>query len=341
MSSKPKSNPMDPAKRRLTVAIGTLAIAPLLSAAPGAAWAQPAKYPTNNVRILVGYSPGGTADVMARLIAENLQTALGENVIVENRPGASGNIAAQQVSRATADGHTLLFGNTAEMAINKYLMTDMGFDPDTDLTPVALIFSITHAITVPVKSPYKTLMDLVEDARRTPGKVRFASAGTGTPGHLAGEALARKTKTSMVHVPYKGGSQALTDVIGGHVDCYYAGLTAAMPHVRAGTIRILAVTSLKRVSAAPEIPTVVEQGVPDFDFPLWGGLFAPARTSPDVIGALNREVNKAFDRPNVRAQIAAQFSEIAQLSPDQFGAFVKSQSAKYRDIIKEIGLGSR
>lgn len=298
-------------------------------------------YPSKTVRILVGYSPGGTADVMARVAAEQLQPALGKTFIVENRPGGSGNIAAQEVCRAVPDGHTLLFGNSAEIAINKYLMRDMGFDPDVDLVPIALVFSITHGIVVSAKSPYATLKELIDDARRSPGKVRYASAGRGTPGHLAGEALTSKTKTSMIHVPYKGGSQALTDVMGGHVDCYYAGLTAAMPHVKAGTIRMLAVTSLKRVSALPEIPTVAEVAVPDFDFPLWGGLFAPARTPPEVVALLNREMIKAIEQPAVRARITAQYSDIVLSNPEQLAAFVRAESAKYRAIVKDIGISGK
>jgi tripartite-type tricarboxylate transporter receptor subunit TctC len=301
------------------------------------AQAQTADYPSRTVRILVGYSPGGTVDAMARLIAENLRQALQQNVIVENHPGASGNIAAQQVARAPADGHTLLFGNPAEMVINKFTMKEMGFNPDADFTAVVQVFNVANVLVVPANSQYKTLAELLDDARRNPGKVTYASAGNGTPGHLAGETLALKAKAPMVHVPYKGGAQALTDVIGGHVNFYFAGLSAAIPYWSGGKIRMLAMASPSRASIAPDVPTVAEVAVPGFNFPIWGGLFAPAATSRDVVALLNREINQIYLHPDVRARMASEQSDTRQNSPEQFAAFVKAESDKYREIIKEIG----
>jgi tripartite-type tricarboxylate transporter receptor subunit TctC len=326
------------ARRRAILRIGALASGGLLPAWAGRVLAQSSAYPLRPVRILVGYSPGGTVDAMARLIADNLRQPLRQTVVVENHPGASGNIAAQLVARSAPDGHTLLFGNPAEIVINKFLMKDMGFDPETDLTAVVQVFNVANVMVVPAASRYRSLQELLDDAKRNPGKVTYASAGSGTPGHLAGETLALRAKAPMVHVPYKGGAQALTDVIGGHVDFYFAGLSAAIPHWKGGKIRLLAMASPARSAVAPDVPTVAEVAVPGFDFPIWGGLFAPAATPRDVVALLNREINQIYRLPEVEARLASEQSDTRQNSPAQFGAFVRAESEKYGQIIKEVGV---
>lgn len=295
------------------------------------------KYPDKPVKILLGYPPGGSADVMARLIAENFREGLKQPFIVENRAGASGNIAAQVAANAAPDGYTLLFGNPAEIVINKLSMKDMGFDPDADFVPVVRVFNIPLALVVPAKSPFQSLGDLIAEARKNPGKVNFASAGGGSPGHLAAETLAFRTKTKMTHVPYKGAGPALADVVGGHVDFYFAGLTAVVPHLKAGTIRVLALSSAARSPLLPEIPTVAELAVPGFDFTLWGGIFAHAKTPPDIIALLNKEANQAYRRPEVKARLNSEWSEAVENTPAQFAAFVKSEVAKYQTVVKEVG----
>lgn len=331
------SNDGNPARRGVVCGIGALAAGSMLAPLFNRALAQTAGYPNRTVRIVVGYPPGGTVDAMARLIAENLREPLRQNVIVENQPGASGNIAAQALARAPADGHALLFGNPAEMVINKFIMKNMGFDPDADFTPVALVFNVPNVLVVPANSPYRTLVELLDDARRNSGKVTYASAGNGTPGHLAGETLALKARAPLLHVPYKGGGPALADVVGGHVNCYFAGLSAAIPHWKGGRIRLLAMASPARASIAPDVPTVAEVAVPGFNFPIWGGLFAPAGTPRATVAMLNREINQIYARPEVQARMTSEQSEIPQYSPEQFGAFVKAESEKYQQIIKEIG----
>jgi len=199
------------------------------------------------------------------------------------------------------------------------------------------VFNIPLALVVPAKSPYHSLADLVADAKRNPGKVNYASAGSGSPGHLAGETLAFRTKTTMTHVPYKGAGPALTDVIGGHVDFYFAGLTAVVPHVKAGTIRVLALSSAARSQLLPDIPTVAELIIPGFDFTLWGGLFAHAKTPPEIIELINRQANEAYRRPEVKARLNDEWSEAVENTPAQFGAFVKSELAKYTIVVKEVG----
>ncbi|MEI7785673.1 MAG: tripartite tricarboxylate transporter substrate binding protein [Betaproteobacteria bacterium] len=322
-----------PARRRLAARIAGLGAAALL---PGA-WAQSGPYPNRVVKIQLGYAPGGSADIMARLICEYLGNSLKQSFIVENRPGASGNIAVQNVARAPADGYTLLFGNPAEMVVNKILTKDLGFDPDADFVPVVQVFNIPLGLVVPAKSAYKSLADLVEDARRQPKKVTFASAGGGSPGHLAGEALALKGKAPMTHVPYKGAAPALVDVIGGHVDCYFSGLTPVAQHIKSGAVRLLALSSAQRSSLFPDTPTVAETLIPGFDFTLWGGLFAATKTPPEIVRLLNAEANQAYARADFQTRIQREQSDVIRNTPEQFAAYIKSQSEKYRQIIKDIG----
>jgi tripartite-type tricarboxylate transporter receptor subunit TctC len=222
------------------------------------------------------------------------------------------------------------------------LLKDATFDPLASLAPVGMAYSITHAVAVPARSLYKTLADLLADARARPDKVRFASAGVGTPGHLAGEMLAIKAKTVLVHIPYKGGGQVLTDLLGGQLECHVGALPTVMTHVQAGTLRLLAVTSSKRVQSVPHVPTVAEAaGVSEFDFPLWGGVFAPARTPKEVITLLNTELVQAFNRPEVQARVAALHSDIVKYTPDQFAQFLVADSDRYRTVIKESGVAPR
>jgi tripartite-type tricarboxylate transporter receptor subunit TctC len=318
-----------------------LLLSALFIALPHDGFAQSGGYPSRPIRIVAGYAAGGSADVSARIVADALRQALGQNVVVENQPGAAGNIAAQAVSRAAPDGYTLLLGNTGEMSVNKFLIKDMGFDPDADFAPIALAYNITHVVAVPAKSPYKTLGDFLADARANPGKVKYASAGIGTPGHLAGETLALKTRTTLVHVPYKGGGQAVADLIGGHIDSHFSALPTAVTHVKSGAVRLLAVTAAKRVATAPDVPTVAEAGIAGVDFPLWGGLFAPVKTPREIVMLLNREVNKAYDRPDVQTRIAALHSEVIKYTPEQFAEFLKADSDRYREITKALGMARK
>ena len=301
---------------------------------PATAFAQ--TFPSKPVRVLLGYTPGGTADIVARLLAEKLATALGQPLVVENRPGASGNIAAQLAAKSTPDGHTVLLGATAEMAINRHVMKDMGFNPETDFVPVALGFHVPLALLVPARSPYVSLKDLLDAARREPGKLAFANSGNGTPGHLAGEMLTVKEKVTMTQVPYKGGAPALTDLIGGRVDAYFLSVPGSMPHVRSGTVRVLAVSTTRRSSIAPDAPTIAELGIAGFDFSLWGGFFVPAGTVPETVARLNRELVQALSQPDLQARLAREGSDFIRTTPEEFGRFVQTESRKYAEIVKQI-----
>ena len=311
-------------------------VAAAISAAALPALAQP--FPSKPVHLIVAYAPGGTGDVVARIIADKLGPALGQTVVVENRAGASGAIGATSVVNAAPDGHTLLVGQTGEIAVNQYWIKGITYDPQ-DLQPVALATVVPLALTVPGKAPYATMAEFFKAMKESGKQFSFASAGTGTPGHLAGEYLSAKLPGKLVHVPYKGAGPALNDIIGGHVDMYFPGFPAVMPMVKAGTVKVLAVSSAKRADAAPEIPTVGEAtGFADFDFTLWQGFFAPKGTPKDVIVRLNTEINKILAEPETRQKLTDAGANVVPQSTEQFAAFVQAERAKYERIIRETGV---
>ncbi len=294
-------------------------------------------YPSGAVHLIVAYAPGGTGDVVARIVAPKLSAALGQTVVVENRAGASGALGARSVAASPPDGLTLLVGQTAEVAINQHWLKGLNYDPDKDLTPVALMTVVPLALVVPAKAPYSTMAELVAALRTE--KHTFASAGTGTPGYFAGEMLKARTKGNLTHVPYKGAGPALNDLIGAHVDMYFPGMPAAMPLVKNGLVKVLGVSSAKRSGIAPEVPTVAEAtGIKDFDFTLWQGVFAPHGTPADVIAKLNSEINKVLNDPETRKKLVEAGADVEPMSVEQFRTFVRGESGKYLRIIKETGV---
>jgi len=313
----------------------SLALAAALTALALPAAAQ--NYPSGPVHMIVGYAAGGTGDVVARIVSAKLSVALNQSVIVENRAGASGAIAAHSVVTAAPDGLTLLAGQTAEMAINQHWVKGITYDPDKDLQAVALMAVVPLALTVPAKAPYSTMPEFLA---ALPGhKMTFASAGTGTPGHFAGEFLKAKTKADLTHVPYKGAGPALNDLLGSHVDLYFPGMPAVMPHVKSGSLKVLAVSSAKRSAIAPDVPTIAETtGMKDFDFTLWVGVFAPKATPPALVAKLNTEINKVLNDPDTRQKLVEAGAEVEPMSVAQVRAFVDGESAKYQRIIKETGV---
>jgi tripartite-type tricarboxylate transporter receptor subunit TctC len=240
------------------------------------------------------------------------------------------------VVAAAPDGRTLLIGQTGEVAINQHFMKDPGYDPDKDLVPVALAGIVPLALVVPAKAPYATM---AEFAKALPtAKLTFASAGAGTPGYFAGEMLKARTHADLTHIPYKGAAPALNDLIGGHVDLYFPGMPAVIPHLKSGLLKVLAVSSAKRSAIAPDVPTVAEASpLKDFDFTLWVGFFAPARTPADVVTRLNSTINAILTDPDIKAKLVDAGAEVTPMSVDQFTAFVGSESSKYLQIIKETG----
>jgi tripartite-type tricarboxylate transporter receptor subunit TctC len=314
------------------------ALTAAVALAAGALPAVAQTFPSKTVHLVVAYAPGGTGDVVARIIADKLGPALGQTVVVENRAGASGAIGATSVLNAAPDGHTLLLGQTGEIVVNQFWMKGLTYDPK-DLMPVALATVVPLALTVPGKAPYTTMAEML-NAIQTSGKpFSFASAGTGTPGHFAGEYLSAKLPGKLVHVPYKGAGPALNDIIGGHVDMYFPGFPPVMPMMKAGSVKVLAVSSAARSQAAPDLPTVAEAtGFADFDFTLWQGFFAPKGTPPDVIARLNREINTILADPPTRQKLIDAGANVASLSIAQFAAFVQAEAGKYQRIIQLTGV---
>jgi tripartite-type tricarboxylate transporter receptor subunit TctC len=311
-----------------------LAVAGIALAAP-ASHAQ--TYPSKQITLIVPYAPGGTGDIVARAISDRLGQALGQSVVVENRAGASGSIGTKNVIAATPDGHTLLVGQTGEIAITPNWGKGTGYDATKDLAPVALATIVPLAMVSPSKVAFTSVKELIAEAAKRP--VSFASSGTGTPGHFAGEVLRLKTKANMAHVPYKGASLALNDLLGGHTDFFFSGFPAAAGHVAAGSLKLLAVSSGKRSAIAPDVPTVAEaSGITGFDITLWQGFFAPKGTPPEIVQRLNTEINKISQLPDVKPKLVDAGADVMAISVDDFAAFVKAESDKFTGIIKEAGI---
>src|SRR5262245_2728634 len=299
--------------------------------------AQAENFPSRAIKLVVPYAAGGTGDIVARAVADRLAIALGQSVVVENRAGATGAIGTQSVAAAAPDGHTLLVGQTGEIAINPHWSKNIGYDPDKDLVPVALATVVPLALVVPGKASHATVPEMLKVARER--GLSFASAGTATPGHFAGEVLKFKTRSNLTHVPYKGAAPALNDLLGGHVDLFFSGFPAAVPHVKAGTLKLRAVSSGKRSGVAPEIPTVAEAaGIPGYDISLWQGFFVPRGTPDEIVARLNTEINKVLGDTDVKQKLLEQGADVTTISVGDFSRFVKAEIAKFQTIIKEADL---
>ena len=314
-------------------AIVTTLIGSFAFALPAAA--QP--YPARTITLVVGYAPGGTGDFIARLVGHKLSAKFGRTVVVENRSGASGLIGAQYVAKAAPDGYTILCGQTPEIAINPTFLNS-GLDVARDLAPVALGGVVPLALVVPKSAPYSTVAGMLK-ASHTPKGLLFASAGTGTPGQIAGELLKLASHGNMTHVPYKGAGPALADLLGSHVDFYFSGFPAAVPFVKTGQMKMLAVSTAHRASTAPDVPTIAEADkIKDFDFSLWAGFFAPHGTPPDVVAILNKAITEVLALPDIKKKMADAGADIVPMSVEQFDAFIKSESDKYARVIKQTGI---
>ena len=298
-------------------------------------------YPSRPIHLIVNYVPGGTGDIIARLIGGRLSETLGQSVVVENHAGAGGTVGARDVINAEPDGYTLTVAQTPEIAINPYFMKDVGYDPLRDLRPIALGGDVPLALVVPASAPYSTLAEFLTFLRTTDRQATFASGGVGSSGHLAGELLKLKINNKLIHVPYKGAGQALTDVVGGQVDFYFPGLIAAIPFMQAGKLKVLAVATTHRSPVLPDIPTVAEAtGITDFNFTLWAGFFGSHAMSVELATRLNDEINKVILEPAIKARLQDNGAEVSALSIPQFTAFVKGEIDRYQAIIKEANLKS-
>ncbi len=308
-----------------------LALAAFAAAAP----AQ--DYPAKPIRLIVPFPPGGGTDIAARTLANKLSETLRWTFVVENKPGAGGNLGVEQAVKSPPDGYTLVIGQTSNLAINPALYAKLPYDPLKDLSPIALIVSAPVVLVVAANSPYKSLGDLLAAARRDPGAVTFASPGNGTVSHLAGELLQRASGVKFTHVPYKGAAQAMTDLLGGQVQSFMSSVPSALAQIRGGRLRAIAVTSAKRAAEMPEVPAIAESGYAGFDATTWYGLLAPAGTPAAVIKRLNAEVNRALGMPDVSGRLAAEGGEVLGGSPERFASLLKVDHAKWGRIVKESG----
>jgi tripartite-type tricarboxylate transporter receptor subunit TctC len=317
-------------------AVRRLAALAVLAAAALPAFGQ--AWPAKPVRVIVPYPPGGPVDISARLLAPRLQEALGQPFLVENKPGAGGNIGADFVAKSAPDGYTIGMGAIATHAINPALMASVPYDPIKDFRHLALVVQVPNVLVVNTGLPVRSVAELVAYAKARPGKLDFASGSTGSTGHLAGELFKQMTGTFMVHIPYKGAPPAVADLLAGRVHLMFDNLASALPNVKAGKLRALAVTTLKRSASLPDLPTLDESGLKGFDMTTWWGLMGPAGMNADVVQRLSAEILKAMDAPEVQARLRAMGMEgSAVRTPEQFTAFVDAERKLYAKLVKQSG----
>ena len=294
-------------------------------------------YPNKAIRVVVPYPPGGTPDILIRELGPKLTAALGQQIIVDNRPGAGGNIGSELVARSAPDGYTLIMGTVGTHSINQSLYKKLSFDPIKDFAPVALIATMPNVLVVNTSFPAKSVKDLIAIAKAKPGAVLYASGGNGTSHHLGGAMFAKMVGVDMTHVPYKGAGQALPDLIGGQVNIMFDNITSSMPHIKSGRLRVLAVTTPKRSPALPDVPTMQEAGVPGYEMSGWFGLLAPVKTPPEIVARLNKAINKILQSIEMKELLAKQGAEIVISSPAEFATFVKERTDKMAKVVKDSG----
>jgi tripartite-type tricarboxylate transporter receptor subunit TctC len=326
-----------PSRRRALVAVTATAAcaSPLL--APVAAQAQPAPWPSKPLRIMVGANAGGGTDIIARMLAEKLSAALGQQVIVENRPGASNTIAADLTAKAPPDGYTLLAATNTGQAIAPHLIK-LAFDPMKDVAPIALIVNVPNVLVVNPALPAKNVAELVALARAKPGELKYASSGVGSTQHIAGEAFAAATGTKLVHVPYKGSAQAHLDLMSGQVETMFDTTSSAMQHIRSGKLRALAITTPKRSPELPDVPTLAEAGVSGAEMATWYGLFVTGGTPQPVLERLTAEVGRVLQMPDVQGKLRGLGGEPGTLTREQFAALNRAEYERFGKLIRDAGI---
>ena len=317
-------------------AIPVAAAALLMLACAGHAYSQ-ADYPSKPIRFIVPFPPGGGTDIVSRLVTSKMTEMLGWRIVMDNRSGAGGSVGMEVAANSAPDGYTLVMGQTSNLAINPALYAKLPYVPLRDFSPVSLVSMIPIAIMVPAKSPFRSVADVVAAAKAKPGQLTFATTGNGTVGHLTGELLQRQAGVKFIHVPYKGGAQVFPDLISGRVDFFLASLETAIPQMKAGTIRTIAVTSLQRAPAMPDVPTVDESGFKGFDANTWTGVLVAARTPQPIIARLNAEITRVLETPDIRARLATGGAPV-QTGPQAFIVRLKADSEKWARIVKEAGV---
>ena len=297
-----------------------------------------AQYPAKPIRFIVPFPPGGGTDTNSRALTQRIAKNTGWTFVIDNKPGAGGNIGADQAAKAAPDGYTLVMGQTSNLAINPFLYAKPPFDPLKDFEPVALVSAVPLVIVSSPKASFKSMSDVIRVAKAAPDKVTFASPGNGTVGHLAGEMIARLAGVKLLHVPYKGAGPALTDLIGGQVDLYLSTPQAAVGQIKAGTVIALAVTSHQRGATLPQVPTLGESGLGAAEVSSWYGVLAPAKTPPEIIARLNTEILKALSAGEVRESLTGEGGEIIGGTSKQFAEYLRSEQAKWSKVVREANV---
>ncbi len=295
-------------------------------------------YPNRTIRILIPSTPGGSVDTIARTVGPKLAEKWGQQVVVDNRPGAGGAIAAELAAKSAPDGYTLIMGTVAAFATNVSLRKNLPYDPVKDFSPVSLVATQNLMLLVHPSVPAKSVKELVALAKKQPGKLSFASAGNGTGGHLSGELFKMLARIDLLHVPYKGVAPALIDVISGQVSMTFASILSGNPHYKSGKLRALAVTGGKRSPAVPKLPTMIEAGVKDYESATWYGLLAPAATPPDIVAKLNAEVAAILKSPEISDRLSKEGADPVGNTPAEFRKFIQSEIGKWREVIKAAGI---
>ncbi len=315
-------------KRRLAVALAAVALA---ATSPALAQA----YPDKPIRLVVPSPPGGGTDALSRLLSTKLADLAQWQVVVDNRPGAGGNLGLDLAAKAPPDGYTMAMGESSNLSINPYLYKSMPFDPAKDVAPVALVGTVPLVLVVAADRPWTSLASLVAAAKQK--QLTLASSGNGTVGHLVGETWKRAAGLDLLHVPYRGAGPVMTDLLGGQVDLHFASLPAALALVKGGKLRALAVTSTQRLASLPDVPTLIESGYPDFDYHVFYGVVVPAGTPADIVTRLNAEIDRALATPDMRAALAQRGVDVRAGTPEQFGAFLANERAKWSRAVKASG----
>jgi tripartite-type tricarboxylate transporter receptor subunit TctC len=294
-------------------------------------------YPAKPIKLIVPFPVGGIADIYSRIVAGKLSEAWGQPVVIDNRTGAGGNIGADLVAKAAPDGYTIGIGSIGTHAVNPTLFSRMPYDAVNDFAPIAHLLEAEGLLVVHPSVPAHTVSELIAYARANPGKLTFASAGMGTASHLAGELFKAMAKVDMNHIPYKGNTPAITDLLAGQTSLLFATMPTVLPHVKAGKLRPLATIGAQRAAAAPDLPTVAESGLPGFAVTNWVGFFAPAKTPPEIVQRWNAETLKIMQTPEMQARLLNEGARFIPMSPEQFAAFVKSEIAKWAPVVKASG----
>ncbi len=316
--------------------LARMATALLLTFGPPVVLAQ--AYPVKPIRMLIGFAPGGGTDIVGRIVAQKLGEALGQQVIADNRAGASGQLAAELVAKAAPDGYTIMMAHIAAISILPSLVNKLPYDALKDFAPVSLAAIGPNLLVVHPSVPVRSVRELVALAKSHPGALQYASAGAGTVQHLAGELFKLQAKVDILHVPYKGSGQSLIDLIAGHVHMDFDSVPPVINHVRQGKLRALAVTSGKRFSLLPDMPTIEEAGIPGFDMSTWWGIVTPAGVGKDIVNKLSSEMVKSLRQPEVREKIAGVGAETVGNTPEEFAAYIRAESEKYARIVKAANI---